>query len=73
MGWGFGMAVVTRRTRPGPSPGSYGWPGYYGTVWYTDPAEDTTTVFMMQRAHSGDQRLPLWSGLWAAAYDATDR
>ncbi|MEV0569871.1 serine hydrolase domain-containing protein [Dactylosporangium sp. NPDC050588] len=71
MGWGFGMAVVTRRTRPGPSPGSYGWPGFYGTVWYTDPAEDTTTVIMMQRAHSGDQQLPLWAGLWAAAYDAT--
>src|SRR5438876_4061090 len=31
MGWGFGMSVRTRRTHLGPSVGSYGWPGFYGT------------------------------------------
>jgi CubicO group peptidase (beta-lactamase class C family) len=69
MGWGFGMSVRTSRTLPGPSVGSYGWPGYYGTAWYNDPAEDRTTIFIMQRAHMGDQRLPMWDDLWAAAYE----
>jgi CubicO group peptidase (beta-lactamase class C family) len=72
MGWGFGMSVQTRRTHLGPSVGTYGWPGYYGTAWYNDPAEDLTTIFMMQRAHMGDQTLPMWSDLWTAVYQAID-
>jgi CubicO group peptidase (beta-lactamase class C family) len=32
MGWGLGMSVRTRRTHLGPSVGSYGWPGFYGTA-----------------------------------------
>jgi CubicO group peptidase (beta-lactamase class C family) len=70
MGWGFGMSVQTRRTHLGPSVGSYGWPGYYGTAWYNDPAEDLTAFFMMQRAHAGDQRLPMWQDIWTAVYQA---
>src|SRR3954452_12102198 len=55
MGWGFGMSVRTGRTHLGPSVGSYGWPGFYGTAWYNDPAEDMATILIMQRAHAGDQ------------------
>jgi CubicO group peptidase (beta-lactamase class C family) len=51
--------VRTRRTHLGPSVGSYGWPGFYGTAWYNDPAEDLTAIFVMQRAHAGDQTLPM--------------
>ncbi|BCL12476.1 serine hydrolase domain-containing protein [Micromonospora sagamiensis] len=72
MGWGFGMSVRTHRTHLGPSVGSYGWPGYYGTAWYNDPAEDMTAIFMMQRAHAGDQSLPMWHDLWTAVYQAID-
>ena len=72
MGWGFGMSVRTRRTHLGPSVGSYGWPGYYGTAWYNDPAEDLTTIFIMQRAHAGDQTLPMWHDLWTGVYQAID-
>ena len=46
IGWGFGMSVRTRRTHLGPSVGSYGWPGFYGTAWYNDPAEDMTTILL---------------------------
>ncbi len=60
------------RTHLGPSVGSYGWPGYYGTAWYNDPAEDMTAIFMMQRAHAGDQRLPMWFDIWTAVYQAID-
>lgn len=72
MGWGFGMSVRTHRTHLGPSVGSYGWSGFYGTAWYNDPAEDMTTIFIMQRAHKGDQQLPMWSDLWTAVYQAID-
>ena len=72
MGWGFGMSVRTHRTHLGPSVGSYGWPGFYGTAWYNDPAEDMTTIFIMQRAHAGDQRLPMSHDFWTAAYQAID-
>jgi CubicO group peptidase (beta-lactamase class C family) len=72
IGWGFGMAVRTRRTTLGPSVGSYGWPGFYGTAWYNDPAEDMTTIVFMQRAHMGDQTLPMWSDLWTTVYQAID-
>jgi CubicO group peptidase (beta-lactamase class C family) len=72
MGWGFGLSVRTRRTHLGPSVGSYGWPGFYGTAWYNDPAEDLTAIFAMQRAHAGDQTQPMWHDLWTAVYQAID-
>ncbi|MEP7046271.1 MAG: serine hydrolase domain-containing protein [Ilumatobacteraceae bacterium] len=72
IGWGFGMSIQTRRTRLGPSIGTYGWPGLYGTAWYNDPAEDMTTIVMMQRAHAGDQTLPMWNDLWTTVYQAID-
>lgn len=72
IGWGFGMSVITRCGRIGPSVGSYGWPGFYGTAWYNDPAEDMTALVIMQRAHMGDQRLPMWSDFWTTAYQAID-
>jgi CubicO group peptidase (beta-lactamase class C family) len=52
------------------SVGSYGWPGFYGTAWYNDPAEDMTTILIMQRAHAGDQRLPRSHDFWTAVYQA---
>jgi CubicO group peptidase (beta-lactamase class C family) len=70
IGWGFGMSVRTRRTHLGPSVGSYGWPGYYGTVWYNDPAEDLTAILMIQR--TSPPPWPLHLDLWAAAYQAID-
>jgi CubicO group peptidase (beta-lactamase class C family) len=72
MGWGFGLSVRTRRTHLGPSVGSYGWSGFYGTAWYNDPAEEMTAIFIMQRAHAGDQTLPMWHDLWTAVYQAID-
>jgi CubicO group peptidase (beta-lactamase class C family) len=81
IGWGFGMAVRTRRTHAGPAPGvsypwaasvgSYGWPGVYGTGWYNDPAEDMTTILMIQRAPA-PPNLPILLDFWTAAYQAID-
>lgn len=72
IGWGFGLAVRTRRTHLGPSVGAYGWPGFYGTGWWNDPAENLTAFVFLQRAHLGDQRLPLWQDLWTSVYQALD-
>jgi CubicO group peptidase (beta-lactamase class C family) len=71
-GWGFGMSIRTHRTHLGPSVGSYGWSGYYGSAWYNDPAEDLTAIFIMQRAHMGDQTLPMWHDIWTTVYQAID-
>jgi CubicO group peptidase (beta-lactamase class C family) len=80
IGWGFGMSVRTRRTHVGPWPvsypplasvGSYGWPGIYGTGWYNDPAEDLTTILMIQRAPA-PPGLPILVDFWTAAYQAID-
>jgi len=80
IGWGFGMSVRTRRAHLGPWPvsypplastGSYGWPGIYGTAWYNDPAEDMTTILMIQRAPA-PPGLPILFDFWTAAYQAID-
>jgi CubicO group peptidase (beta-lactamase class C family) len=71
IGWGFGMAVRTRRTHLGPSVGSYGWNGKYGTAWYNDPAEDMTTILMIQRANEPPW-LPIYLDFWTSVYQAID-
>jgi CubicO group peptidase (beta-lactamase class C family) len=70
-GWGFGMSVQTRRTHLGPSVGSYGWPGRYGTAWYNDPAEDMTTILMIQRVYE-PQSVSMRLDFLTAAYQAID-
>jgi CubicO group peptidase (beta-lactamase class C family) len=80
IGWGFGMSVRTHRKHHGPWPvsyppsgsvGSYGWSGIYGTGWYNDPAEDMTTILMIQRAPA-PPGLPFLLDFWTAAYQAID-
>ena len=80
IGWGLGMSVRTQRRHLGPWPvsypplasvGSYGWPGIYGTGWYNDPAEDMTTILMIQRAPA-PAGLPILFDFWTAAYQAID-
>jgi CubicO group peptidase (beta-lactamase class C family) len=81
IGWGFGMSVRTSRTHLGPlvapgppriaSVGSYGWPGRYSTAWYNDPAEDMTTILMMQRVHEPES-LSIQLDFWTAAYQTID-
>ena len=49
-GWGFGMAVVTRRDAVATVPGQYGWDGGLGTSWRSDPKEEMVGILMTQRA-----------------------
>src|SRR5207245_9886298 len=39
-GWGLGMSVVTRRYDIASTVSKYGWDGWLGTSWHSDPAGD---------------------------------
>lgn len=56
-GWGFGVAVTTMRDDIGPSPGSYGWSGGFGTTWNNDPQEGLVTILMTQRMFDSESML----------------
>ncbi|GAA1597170.1 serine hydrolase domain-containing protein [Kribbella karoonensis] len=68
--WGLGLGIVTDRTRLGPSAGSYGWNGFYGTSWYNDPAEELTAILIQQRAHAGDATLAFQRDFWTGVYQS---
>jgi CubicO group peptidase (beta-lactamase class C family) len=52
LGWGFGMAVTTRRESPTAPVGQYGWDGGLGTVWRNDPSEQMISVLLTNAAQS---------------------
>ena len=47
-GFGYGVAVRTRRIGLGPSVGSFYWPGAFGTTWVADPQEDLMATLLLQ-------------------------
>jgi CubicO group peptidase (beta-lactamase class C family) len=47
-GFGYGVAIRTRRIGLGPSVGSFGWPGAFGTTWIADPHEDLVATLLLQ-------------------------
>jgi CubicO group peptidase (beta-lactamase class C family) len=70
-GWGFGVAMVTRRDDVAAVPGRYGWDGGFGTSWSSDPREDMVAILMTQRlAFSGSSEVYL--DFWTSAYQAID-
>ena len=71
-GWGFGMAVVTRRDDVARSVGTYGWDGGYGTSWYADPREDMTGILMTQRVWDSPVAPGVNRDFWTSAYQAID-
>ncbi|HEX4024944.1 MAG TPA: serine hydrolase domain-containing protein [Steroidobacteraceae bacterium] len=70
-GWGFGLAMVTRRDGPSASPGRFGWDGVYGTSWTADPAEDMVAMLMIQRLDF-DPRTRISRDFWTLVYQAID-
>ncbi|MGH2614464.1 MAG: serine hydrolase domain-containing protein [Thermomicrobiales bacterium] len=69
-GWGFGVAIDTRRDNLWQTPGRYGWFGGYGTSWDVDPAEEMITILLTQSVDI------LFTGglqdFWTSAYAAID-
>jgi CubicO group peptidase (beta-lactamase class C family) len=47
-GFGYGVAVRTRRLGLGPSVGSFYWPGAFGTTWVADPHEGLMATLLPQ-------------------------
>ena len=71
-GWGFGVAVTTRRDDLSSVPGRFGWDGGYGTSAYSDPAEDMIGILMTQRLMDSPQPPGVYLDFWTSAYQAID-
>ncbi|HEY4214755.1 MAG TPA: serine hydrolase domain-containing protein [Steroidobacteraceae bacterium] len=71
-GWGFGVAVTTRRESISASPGSYGWDGGYGTSWRNDPREDLVTILLTQRQLTGPDAFDIKRDFETLTHQALD-
>ncbi len=71
-GWGFGMAIVTRRESLADVPGRFGWDGGFGTSAYTDPKEELIGILMTQRLMESPVPPPVFQDFWTSAYQAID-
>jgi CubicO group peptidase (beta-lactamase class C family) len=67
-GWGFGMAVYTRRDDVMAVPGRFGWDGGLGTSAYSDPVEDLVGILLTQCAWTSPSGPQLRSDFWTLAY-----
>src|SRR5262245_12902730 len=63
-GWGFGVAIVTRRDELAAVPGRYGWDGGYGTSWCSDPSEDMVGILMTQRLWDSPKPPAVYLDFW---------
>ncbi|MFI6318892.1 serine hydrolase domain-containing protein [Nonomuraea sp. NPDC050556] len=68
-GWGFGMAVRTRRGDYAPV-GQFGWDGGTGTTAYADPANQLTGALFTQVGFSNADSPHLIHDFWATLYQA---
>jgi CubicO group peptidase (beta-lactamase class C family) len=71
-GWGFGMAVYTRRDDLWAVPGRFGWDGGLGTSGYSDPREDLVGILMTQRLMDSPEPPGVFLDFWTSAYQAID-
>jgi CubicO group peptidase (beta-lactamase class C family) len=71
-GWGFGVAVVTRRDDVAAVPGRFGWDGGYGTSWSSDPQEEIIAILMTQRLWDSSNPPRVYLDFWTSAYQAID-
>ena len=71
-GWGFGVAVVTRRDSPAEPVGQYGWNGGLGTAWFSDPSADMVGILLTQRAWTSPIPPDICLDFWTLAYQAID-
>ncbi len=71
-GWGFGVAVTTKRDDLAASPGRFGWTGGIGTAGYTDPREELVGILMTQRLMESPQAGRIMGDFWTAVYQAID-
>jgi CubicO group peptidase (beta-lactamase class C family) len=66
--WGLGTGVDVAAAEPWMAPGRWGWTGGTGTTAYVDPARDTVSVLLTQRAMTGP--LDGFGDFWTAVAEA---
>jgi len=71
-GWGFGVAMVTRREDLAGSIGRFGWNGGLGTSWASDPQEELVGILLTQRAWTSPNPPDVCRDFWTLAYQAID-
>jgi Beta-lactamase class C and other penicillin binding proteins len=71
-GWGFGVAMATRRDNVAESIGSYGWNGGLGTLWCADPREQMSTILLTQCAWTSPSPPDICRDFQTLAYQAID-
>jgi CubicO group peptidase (beta-lactamase class C family) len=71
-GWGFGVAVVTRRDDVAGTVGRFGWDGGLGTSWASDPKEDMVGILLTQRGWTSPSPPDVCRDFWTSAYQAID-
>jgi CubicO group peptidase (beta-lactamase class C family) len=71
-GWGFCLAIATRRDNIWAVPGRYGWDGGMGTSWQSDPNEEMITLLMTQQLWSSPSAPNVVLDFWTSAYQAID-
>ena len=71
-GWGFGMAVTTKRFDIASTPGKYGWDGGSGTSWRADPSEQMTTMLLTAVPWPSAYPPPVYGDFRTLAYSAID-
>jgi CubicO group peptidase (beta-lactamase class C family) len=69
-GWGFGMAINTRRDSIYTTPGRYGWDGGLGTVWYNDPRAELITVLLTNQTWTSPNPPNVCLDFWTLAQQA---
>jgi len=54
-GFGLGFSMVTdpERSRQAVTPGTFGWGGAWGTVFWIDPTEELVSILMVQISSYG--------------------
>ncbi len=72
IGWGFGVAIITKRDQVAFTPGTFGWDGGLGTSWRVDPTEDLIMILMTQQMWSSPQGGALFRDFWTLTYQAID-
>jgi CubicO group peptidase (beta-lactamase class C family) len=70
IGWGYGVDVRRRSGNDRRSPGSYGWVGGLGTVWWNDPTNDLTAVLFTNLSVDGPHGAAWVDAFYAAVYGA---
>lgn len=74
LGWGLGVAVVTKRNDISAVPGRFGWDGGYGTSLWVDPKERLVGVLLTQKVWTSANpppsvHLDFWNMTYAALED----